>query len=597
MRYLPVLSIVLVAGTLLAIVIIFTFRNINAQNQRMEEFTLRQGVSVIRTLEAGTRTGFMEGDWGIEYLQMIIEQAAKDPDVEWVGLINSEGMIVAHSEPAKIGLRLLMGKELQTVRTVIRTGEPLSFKRELPDGRTIFEIWKPFTPFPDQLAESEIAAKHTRIGRELLDLFDREQKQVLFLGLKMDRFKEIRRQEIVFAIFMGAVLFIVGSASVYFVFVVQNAYLVRRTLDEMRTYTRNVLESMANGLITVDRSLRIATYNPNALEILRKTKDELDGKLVSEILPLEDEIRQVLSDAESILEKEVKINGEGKGKSFLALTVSPLKDQESSRPKGAVVILRDMTIIRELEQEVITSEKFAALGRLSAGVAHEIRNPLNSIKGFIQYFQKKLALEPEDYRYTDLMLTEVDRLNRVISKLLAYSKPREPRLTIRSAEEIVDHCVRVVEREARESGVEIIVEPSDPDLPLVMVDSDQMTQVFLNILINAIEATPSGEKVSIALVGTHNGRLQVVTSDKGAGIPRENIDKLFDPFFSTKKKGTGLGLAIVKSIIEGHGGDIDVESEPGNGTKFIVTLNPYVLPEDVSDDIERNGAKRTVSVS
>ena len=439
MRYLPVLSIVLVAGTLLAIVIIFTFRNINAQNQRMEEFTLRQGVSVIRTLEAGTRTGFMEGDWGIEYLQMIIEQAAKDPDVEWVGLINSEGMIVAHSEPAKIGLRLLMGKELQTVRTVIRTGEPLSFKRELPDGRTIFEIWKPFTPFPDQLAESEIAAKHTRIGRELLDLFDREQKQVLFLGLKMDRFKEIRRQEIVFAIFMGAVLFIVGSASVYFVFVVQNAYLVRRTLDEMRTYTRNVLESMANGLITVDRSLRIATYNPNALEILRKTKDELDGKLVSEILPLEDEIRQVLSDADSILEKEVKINGDGKGKSFLALTVSPLKDQESSRPRGAVVILRDMTIIRELEQEVITSEKFAALGRLSAGVAHEIRNPLNSIKGFIQYFQKKLALEPEDYRYTDLMLTEVDRLNRVISKLLAYSKPREPRLTIRSAEEIVDH--------------------------------------------------------------------------------------------------------------------------------------------------------------
>ena len=597
MRYLPVLSIVLVAGTLLAIVIIFTFRNINAQNQRMEEFTLRQGVSVIRTLEAGTRTGFMEGDWGIEYLQMIIEQAAKDPDVEWVGLINSEGMIVAHSEPAKIGLRLLMGKELQTVRTVIRTGEPLSFKRELPDGRTIFEIWKPFTPFPDQLAESEIAAKHTRIGRELLDLFDREQKQVLFLGLKMDRFKEIRRQEIVFAIFMGAVLFIVGSASVYFVFVVQNAYLVRRTLDEMRTYTRNVLESMANGLITVDRSLRIATYNPNALEILRKTKDELDGKLVSEILPLEDEIRQVLSDADSILEKEVKINGDGKGKSFLALTVSPLKDQESSRPRGAVVILRDMTIIRELEQEVITSEKFAALGRLSAGVAHEIRNPLNSIKGFIQYFQKKLALEPEDYRYTDLMLTEVDRLNRVISKLLAYSKPREPRLTIRSAEEIVDHCVRVVEREARESGVEIIVEPSDPELPLVMVDSDQMTQVFLNILINAIEATPSGEKVSIALVGTHNGRLQVVTSDKGAGIPRENIDKLFDPFFSTKKKGTGLGLAIVKSIIEGHGGDIDVESEPGNGTKFIVTLNPYVLPEDVSDEIERNGAKRTVSVS
>jgi len=109
LKYLPVLSIVLVAGILLVIVVVFTLRNLNAQNERMEEFTSRQGVAVIRTLEAGTRTGFMEGDWGIEHLQMLIEQAAKDPDVEWVGLINSDGVIIAHSEPAKIGLRLLMG--------------------------------------------------------------------------------------------------------------------------------------------------------------------------------------------------------------------------------------------------------------------------------------------------------------------------------------------------------------------------------------------------------------------------------------------------------------------------------------------------------
>jgi two-component system sensor histidine kinase HydH len=179
------------------------------------------------------------------------------------------------------------------------------------------------------------------------------------------------------------------------------------------------------------------------------------------------------------------------------------------------------------------------------------------------------------------MLTEVDRLNRVISKLLAYSKPREPRLTIRSAEEIVDHCVRVVEREAREAGVEINVDRPDPDLPLVMVDSDQMTQVFLNILINAIEASQQGGKVSVRLQTDSHGRLQVVTEDSGEGVPRENIDKLFDPFFSTKKKGTGLGLAIVKSIIEGHGGEIEVESDLGKGTRFIVILNPYEPPQEV----------------
>ncbi|MBI5250395.1 MAG: PAS domain-containing protein [Desulfomonile tiedjei] len=579
LKYLPVLSIVLVAGILLVIVVLFTLRNINAQNERMEELTSRQGVSVIRTLEAGTRTGFMEGDWGIEHLQMLIEQAAKDPDVEWAGLISSDGVIIAHSEPAKIGLRLLMGTEMNTVKAVIRTGEPLSFKRELPNSRTIFEIWKPFTPFPDQIAQTELIARHTRIGKELLDVFDRENRQVLFLGLKMDRFKEMRQQDIIFAILMGAVLFIIGSASVYFIFVVQNAYLVRKTLDEMRTYTRNVVESMANGLITVDRSLRVATYNPTALEILRRPKEEIDGRPISELLPLEEEVRRVLADSDLILEKEVKISTDGKGKSFLGISVSALKEPDSRISRGAVIIARDFTMIRELEQKVIVSEKFAALGRLSAGVAHEIRNPLNSIRGFIQYFQKKLALDEEDYKYTDLMLTEVDRLNRVISKLLAYSKPREPRLSVRSAEEILDHCIRVLEREATEAGVELVRPPGDRNAPLVMMDTDQMTQVFLNILINAVEASPSGGKITIKSEADSRGRLQITIEDSGEGIPRENLDKLFDPFFSTKKKGTGLGLAIVKSIIESHEGEIEVESEPGKGTRFIILLNAYQVPD------------------
>ncbi len=584
LKYLPVLSIVLVALTMLAIVVLFTLRNISVQNQRMEEFTSRQGVAVIRTLEAGTRTGFMEGDWGIEHLQLLIEQAARDPDVEWAGLINSEGIIVAHSEPAKIGLRLLMGKELETVNAVIRTGEPLSYKVELPDGRTIFEIWKPFTPFADQLAQNELIARHTRIGKELLDVFDREHKQVLFLGLKMDRFKEIRHQDLMFAILMGVVLFIIGSAGIYFVFVVQNAYLVRRTLDEMREYTKNVLESMPNGLITVDRSLCVATFNPTALEILGKTREEVEGKPIDQLLPLENEVRQVLSDSESILEKEVRLSQEGRNKTFLFLSVSPLKEPESKVARGAVIILRDVTVIRDLEQKVTMNEKFAALGRLSAGVAHEIRNPLNSIKGFIQYFQKKLDLDEEDYKYTELMLSEVDRLNRVISKLLAYSKPREPRMSIRSLDEIIDHCIRVLEREFSSASIGVERQYSSCNVPLVLMDADQMTQVFLNILLNAIEATPSGGTISIISEASEDGKVNLVVQDTGEGIPREHLDKIFDPFFSTKKKGTGLGLAIVKSIIEAHGGEIDVESEVGKGTKFVVSLTTYQSSHDADEN-------------
>jgi two-component system, NtrC family, sensor histidine kinase HydH len=596
LKYLPVLSIVLVAGILLVIVVVFTIRNLNAQNQRMEEFTSRQGIAVIRILEAGTRTGFMEGDWGIEHLQMLIEQSAKDPDVEWVGLINGDGVIIAHSEPAKIGLRLLMGEEMTLVKAVIRTGEPLSRKRNLPGDRTILEIWKLFTPFPDQLTQAETTSRSTRIGQELLDVFDRDQKQVLFLGLKMDRFKQIQHQDIMLAIFIGAVLFVIGSAGVYFIFVIQNAYLVRRTLDEMRTYTRNVVESMANGLITVDRSLRVATFNSTALDILRKPKEEVEGCPISELLPLESEIKQILADPDQIVEKEVKIATETAGKIFLGLSVSPLKEPDSFVTRGAVIIARDLTMIRELEQKVIVSEKFAALGRLSAGIAHEIRNPLNSIRGFIQYFQKKIHLDEEDYRYTDLMLSEVDRLNRVIAKLLAYSKPREPRLSIRSAEDILDHCTRVVEREAAQAGVEVVREPAAGDPPLVLMDTDQMTQVFLNILINAIDATPAGGKVFVRYATDDRDRLRIIVEDTGEGIPRENQDKIFDPFFSTKRQGTGLGLAIVKSIIEGHGGEIEVEAEPGKGTRFIITLNGY-RAQDIDRDQPTIDFRRTAGVS
>ena len=134
----------------------------------------------------------------------------------------------------------------------------------------------------------------------------------------------------------------------------------------------------------------------------------------------------------------------------------------------------------------------------------------------------------------------------------------------------------MLQREATEAGVDIVRQPAaQAETPLVLMDTDQITKVFLNILLNAIEATPKGGKVTISRGNEQDGKLTIVVEDSGEGIPRENHDKLFDPFFTTKRKGTGLGLAIVKCIVEGHGGDIEVESEPGRGSRFIVTLQSY----------------------
>jgi len=183
-----------------------------------------------------------------------------------------------------------------------------------------------------------------------------------------------------------------------------------------------------------------------------------------------------------------------------------------------------------------------------------------------------LALDPEDYRYTDLMLTEVDRLNRVISKLLAYSKPREPRLVVRPVDEILDHCIRVLEREAGEAQVEIVRNRHGDQVPLVLMDTDQMTQVMLNLLINAIEAAPKESRVIAGYESDDQGQVMIVVEDAGEGIPREHLDKLFDPFFSTKSKGTGLGLTVCRQIVDLHDGRIKIQSTEGEGTTVTVSL-------------------------
>jgi two-component system sensor histidine kinase HydH len=173
------------------------------------------------------------------------------------------------------------------------------------------------------------------------------------------------------------------------------------------------------------------------------------------------------------------------------------------------------------------------------------------------------------------MLTEVDRLNRVISNYWPIPN-LEPRLGIRSADEILDHCIRVVEREAGEAGVELVRRPCGNDIPLVLMDTDQMTQVFLNILINAIEATPKGGKVLIGQETDGEGRVQIAVEDTGGGIPREDLDKLFDPFFRQRKKGTGL-VWPSSEYYRGHGGEIEVESEPGK-ERGLLLRSPHIRP-------------------
>jgi two-component system sensor histidine kinase HydH len=238
---------------------------------------------------------------------------------------------------------------------------------------------------------------------------------------------------------------------------------------------------------------------------------------------------------------------------------------------GSVLLIRDLREIRELQEKVRRGERLASLGRLAAGVAHEIRNPLSSIRGFAQYFRNRFKDQKEELEYASIMVKEVDRLNRVITELLDFARPKEPRREPHSLEEILDHTLEVLRPELAKKKAEV-EKGYESELPLARVDRDQLSQALLNLLINSLEAMEEGGKVRVGLRREGRDSLRVSISDTGKGIPGEDLEKVFEPFFSTKRKGTGLGLAIVHQIVESHGGHIRVESKEGEGTDFQIVL-------------------------
>lgn len=395
---------------------------------------------------------------------------------------------------------------------------------------------------------------------------------MIALTLRLAAFETARREDRHHTLLMGAILIVLGTGALFFIFIVQNYYLVDRTLDRMKTYTENVVESMADGLISLDREGRIVTLNRQAVEILGSERERIEGRNITELLG--DGVAEILGPPEErslVRDREMEIRKGPDVKIPLSLSAAPLKD-DAGQEMGSVLLIRDLREIRDLQRKVRRSERLASLGRLAAGVAHEIRNPLSSIRGFAQYFVKRFHGQIEEEGYASVMVKEVDRLNRVITELLEFAGPKEPRREPNALEDIADHALKLLAPDLVARKVEVFKE-YEPGLPAVWVDRDQISQVFLNLLLNAIESMEGGGEIRLTLrrCGPPPAVLAAI-ADTGAGIPADDMEKVFEPFFSRKRKGTGLGLAIVHQIIESHGGEIRVESSQGRGTTFRMTL-------------------------
>jgi signal transduction histidine kinase len=244
-----------------------------------------------------------------------------------------------------------------------------------------------------------------------------------------------------------------------------------------------------------------------------------------------------------------------------------------------------MRNLREIQSELIRSEKLISMGRLSAGVAHEFRNPLNAMKGAIIYLQRRKPEDPLIKEYTQLMLEEIERLDLFVTEFLYFAKQSAPKPVLTNLNELIQNTLTLFDERLRQKMI-LVTENLHPALSSVYVDPHQMEQVLLNLVINAIDAMPQGGVLHVSSVadGADSKPKAIIRiRDNGVGIPENQLQYVFDPFYSTKDGGTGLGLPISLGIVESHGGELRIQSVEGQGTEVVIELpaRPEMKPLEV----------------
>jgi two-component system, sporulation sensor kinase E len=349
-------------------------------------------------------------------------------------------------------------------------------------------------------------------------------------------------------------------------------------LNLLQRFAGAFIKGVNLGVILIDMDFLLVDISDTACRVLGVQRDRVLGRPMEEVfaaVPIQYQlVQRTLLDGIVVKNHAISWTNDQE-RHELIMDSSLLKDQEG-RTVGAYVMFKDVSNLRSLEQQVQRSDRLAMIGQIAAGTAHEIRNPLTSIKGFLQVLKKTLrdnGMEKE-YGYTELMLSEIDRINDLVSEFLLLSKPKHTTMTKIDVAAVIREILPIINNEAILHGVTVEYQ-SALDLPNIVADRELLKQVFINICKNGIEAmgADGGILTITEKVDAEEQRLNVLIQDTGPGIPSFLIDKIFDPFFTTKEEGTGLGLSVCQRIVHDIGGALRVSSK-GYGTIFVVSI-PY----------------------
>ena len=580
------------AGLLLALIIaVFAVNNYRREKVVMKKVLEQEGLAILNITSSAARGALGElvskGEFDPETwqdaIQGVIVHASEHKQVAALFLVDDNGKILAHTEQEKrfasidqSQLQLLEQNALQ----LPSKKENILFEKE--SGIEVFQIAIPFQPFrmrnERMMMGRDGGMRHgmRRIGPRF-----ENSEQGLFLEtlrlrnffliaqLDMSDYRNSVKKQLVQIIVLSIVLLLVGIGGFFSMITLQGFKGTQRKLKTISEFTEILISSMPVGVIALDAKGIIQTCNRSAGYIMNIKPEKVLGKSHRTLFP--EEIRRVLPGAglrENGKNIVVDLELEGSNKVLDIEKVAIGSGYNDQR--GEMLLIQDLTIQKKLEQELRRNERHAALGKVAAGVAHELRNPLSSIKGLATLLKTRLIKDGSSAETADVMISEVERLDRSIGELLDYARPKILEKKDVDIIGIIRKAILLIESDARETGVTVL-ENYRMKACTVQGEEDRLTQVFLNLFLNSIQAMPDGGMLEID-VNKIDGKVVIKITDSGIGIEKELLEKIFDPYFTTKTQGTGLGLSLTAKIIEDHDGRIAFKSEKGHGTEAEVSL-------------------------
>lgn len=576
-------------GILVAIVFFFAANNLQREKRIMSENLFNKAQAIIHFIGAGSRASRMMGIPDTRQIQPLIEQASGESDIIAIAIVNNDGTILAHSKPEQIGSRL---DHPRLNDPALPPNGSYRLVKSETDGKTLFEVLAPFRPFgrgqgffkkrqleiiedkqdplcapPGNPDEAMFCPLPQKSGA-----WTSKSRLSILVSLDMTEQARIIRQDRYQMLSISLALLLVAIGGWIALLTAQSHRSSQQTIRNMQAFTDLLISRLPVGIIATGADNRIQTFNSAASRLTGKEREQAIGYSPDEALP--EIFTPFFPDnpgAPASIDQELRLGEQGGEPVHLRSSSLPISDEQGTN-LGRVALFDDVSGIKNLEEKIRRQDRLVALGKMAAGVAHEVRNPLSSIKGFAALLGSRFSEQSEEKQAAKLLINEVERLNRSISELLTYARPQPLQLSEFAIGPFIDDSLRLIQSDAKVLGVELSAEIDLPR-PTVMLDRDRLNQVLLNLYLNSLQAMEKGGRLTVRVSQRERpDRIEIRVSDTGSGIKNELLERVTDPYFTTKPGGSGLGLAMVHKLIDEHGGSLRISSREGEGTTVSISL-------------------------